>query len=33
VKIAIVKIAAEMFPELKADPNQSQGDFADLKRM
>jgi hypothetical protein len=33
VKIAVVTIAAKMFPELKADPNDRKGDFADLKRI
>jgi len=33
VKIAVVKIAAKMFPELKADPDHRKGDFADFKRI
>jgi hypothetical protein len=33
VKIAVVKIAAKMFPELKADPDYRKDDFADFKRV
>jgi hypothetical protein len=33
VKIAVVTIAAKMFPERKADPDYRKGDFADLKRI
>jgi hypothetical protein len=33
VKIAIVTIAAKMFPQQKADPDDRKGDFADLKRI